>query len=287
MKHVIALACAAICCSSLTARAADHGDMPLLGGLGRSDAQITDLYVFPSGEDVVLILCTDPAIPPGVTSYVYSSDLELTFHIDSHSKVEYADIDDALLYGGTVTTPEGVTADKRLTITFDGQGTPTLKATGIGRKDRDRIRLFAGLRDDPFIRRPRIGRNVAAVALQVPKSALVGLKESVLVWATSTVPTPAGPVGDHAGRALRSMFNDQMNLLTPKEQFKELGVVPDVLILNTSVPAGFPNGRLLTDDVVDLVLDIPGGTLPGEAPLFPTSNDVPFLAEFPYLAPPQ
>jgi hypothetical protein len=260
--------------------------MPLLGGLGRSDAQITDLFVFPSGEDVVLILCTDPAIPPGVSSYTYSSDLKLTFHIDSHSKVTFADVDDALLYGGTLTKPEGVTANKTLSISFDGQGTPTLKATGIGRKDRDRIRLFAGLRDDPFIRRPRIGRNVAAVALQVPESALVGPNESILVWATSTVPTPAGPLGDHAGRALRSMFNDPMNVISPKEQFKELGLVPDVLILNTSAPATYPNGRLLTDDVVDLVLDIPGGTLPGEAPLFPTSNDVPFLAEFPYLAPP-
>ncbi len=224
MKHVFAFACAAVCCAGFTARAADHGDMPLLGGLGRSDAQITDLFAFDSGENIVLILCTDPAVPPGVTTYAYSSDLELTFHIDSHSKVEYADVDDALLYGGTVKTPQSVTADKTLTVTFDDKAAPTLKATGIGRKDRDRIRMFAGLRDDPFIRRPRAGRNVAAVVLEVPKSALVGRNDTLLVWATTTVPTPAGPLGDHAGRALRSMFNDQMNVVSPKEQFKELGV---------------------------------------------------------------
>lgn len=286
MKLHVALTCVATCCASLAARAADHGDMPLLGGLGRSDAQITDLFAFESGDDIVLILCTDPAIPPSVTSYAYSSDLELAFHIDAHSKVTYDDVDDAVLYGGKIKTPQSITADKTLTVTFDEQGSPTLKATGIGRKDRDRIRLFAGLRDDPFIRRPRAGRNVAAVVLQVPKSALVNANETLLVWATTTVPTPAGPLGDHAGRALRSMFDDRMNIISPKEQYKELEVIPDVLIYNTSVPAGFPNGRLLTDDVVDLVLDIPGGTLPGEGPTFPTSNDVPFLTEFPYLAAP-
>jgi hypothetical protein len=273
--------------AAVTARAADHGDMPLLGGLGRSDAQITDLFVFPSGDDLVLVLCTDPAVPPGVTSYAYSSDLKLTFSIDSHSKVGYDDVEDVLVYGGSIKTPQGIAADKTLTITFDDEGVPALKATGIGRKDRDRIRLFTGLRDDPFIRRPRNGRNVAAVVLQVPKTAIAGPKDAILVWATTEVPTPAGPLGDHAGRALRSMFEDQMNVTTPKEQFKELGVTPDVLIYNRTVPAGFPNGRLLTDDVVDLVLDMPGGTLPGEGPTFPTSNDVPFLAEFPYLAPPQ
>ena len=48
--------------------------------------------------------------------------------------------------------------------------------------------------------------------------------------------------------------------------------------------SAFPNGRELTDDVVDLVGH--AGTLANDAP-FPTTNDVPFLDVFPYLAPPQ
>jgi hypothetical protein len=270
-----------------TATAADHGDMPILAGFGRSDSQLTDLFVFPSGDDLVIALCIDPAVPPGVTSYVFSSDLELTLHIDSHSKVDYANVENALLYGGTVATPQGIAADKSITITFDHNGAPQVKATGIARKDRDRMQVFAGLRDDPFIRRPRKGRNVAAVVVQLPLKAIAGPRETLLVWGTSTVPTPLGPMGDHAGRALRSMFIGEMNLMTPKQQFLQLGVEPDVVIYNTSLPAGFPNGRLLTDDVNDLALDNPGGTLPGEGTDFPTANDVPFLGTFPYLAPPQ
>ena len=43
-----------------------------------------------------------------------------------------------------------------------------------------------------------------------------------------------------------------------------LGVVPDVLIFDTTRPAAFPNGRRLTDDVVDLVGD--PGVLSSDCP---------------------
>ena len=54
-----------------------------------------------------------------------------------------------------------------------------------------------------------------------------------------------------------------------------MDVPPSVMIYDTWRPAAFPNGRELVDDVVDLVGE--PGTL---------ANDAPFLAEFPYLAPP-
>jgi Domain of unknown function (DUF4331) len=61
--------------------------------------------------------------------------------------------------------------------------------------------------------------------------------------------------------------------------------------------AGFPNGRRLTDDVVDIELQ----ALAGATPLTPkfnkkpnntlgdgvNANDVPFLKSFPYVASPQ
>ena len=105
---------------------------------------------------------------------------------------------------------------------------------------------------------------------------------------TSHVPDFDGPIADHAGRALRSMFIEPANVVTPKGLSRELGLVPDVMILDPTRNTVFPNGRTLTDDVIDIVVDIPlpGGTLPGEGPTFPTMNDVPFLADFPYLAPP-
>jgi len=71
-------------------------------------------------------------------------------------------------------------------------------------------------------------------------------------------------------------------------------IIPDVITLNTNMPAGFPNGRQLSDPVMDVVLalvllDLDGthsvGTL-GGLPLNPTANDVPFEATFPYVADP-
>ena len=35
-----------------------------------------------------------------------------------------------------------------------------------------KLDLFTGLRDDPFIRRPREGRNVAAVVIELPLEAV-------------------------------------------------------------------------------------------------------------------
>jgi hypothetical protein len=52
---------------------------------------------------------------------------------------------------------------------------------------------------------------------------------------------------------------------------------------------GFPNGRRLTDDVTDIALRVVGGFLKGnKLPLGDgvDSNDVPFRATFPYVAPP-
>jgi len=71
-------------------------------------------------------------------------------------------------------------------------------------------------------------------------------------------------------------------------------VVPDTLTLDLSRPALFPNGRALTDPVIDLTLAFlfldlqqhPIDTL-ARIPLGPASNDRPFRPAFPYLAAPQ
>ena len=68
-------------------------------------------------------------------------------------------------------------------------------------------------------------------------------------------------------------------------------VVPDVLTLDTTQPAGFPNGRRLTDPVIDitlalLLLNLNTHAVTTLIGLNPTANDKPFLDDFPYLRPP-
>jgi hypothetical protein len=69
-------------------------------------------------------------------------------------------------------------------------------------------------------------------------------------------------------------------------------VVPDTIKMNLGSPAGFPNGRLLTDPVIDVTLAVvlldlavDGQTVMSLLGTNPTANDVPFETAFPYLAP--
>jgi hypothetical protein len=68
-------------------------------------------------------------------------------------------------------------------------------------------------------------------------------------------------------------------------------VVPDELKVDFSQPPGFPNGRLLSDPVVDLTLaalflDLTKHPITAltALPLNPSANDLPFRSTFPYLA---
>lgn len=79
-------------------------------------------------------------------------------------------------------------------------------------------------------------------------------------------------------------------------QFAVPLILPDTLKIDTSADAGFPNGRLLTDPVIDVTLAVALLELTGDpAPHTPTTlvgvlnppaNDKDFQAEFPYLATP-
>lgn len=294
--NALLLAGLAAAALAVTARApvlaSDHSDAPLVGGLARQDANITDLHAFTSPRgNLVLALSTNPAIASSVPSYTFPRDVTFEILIDTDSPVDPSD--PSGLFGGTIVNPGGISEDVvyRFTpgekvvlwesrrvgsrwTTIPLPSTPAPVAAGI--------RRFAGLRDDPFIRRPREGRNVGALVLEVPLVRLGRIEGPLLIWATARVQEFTGPVQDHAGRSLRSMITTELNPLHPNRHMADLGEVPDVVIYDLSRPAGFPNGRRLEDDVVDLV----GAPLPGEGPTFPTANDVPFLPDFPYLAPP-
>jgi len=267
-------------------RGADHGDSPLLVGLARHDARITDLLVFTAGDNLVLALCTNPAIPPGMTTYRFAEDLTLRFHIDTDSPVSFADPQAVREFGGTLLDPARISEDIGLEFTFDADGRARLDLRGLPHRDVAAIRVFTGLRDDPFIRGPRIGRNVAAVVVEMPLSLVLGAQSTILVWATTKVPEVRGPISEHAGRALLSMFpaQDLLNTTSPPNHFRQFGERPDVVIFDTSLPAGFPNGRAPQDDVVDLT-NIES-MMSSDSP-WPSANDVPMPAEFPWLAPPQ
>jgi hypothetical protein len=69
----------------------------------------------------------------------------------------------------------------------------------------------------------------------------------------------AGPFQELAGRTLYSQFDEKLalNFIHPSQHKAALGLNPDLVILNTAAPSRFPNGRLLQDDIVDLVAALP------------------------------
>ena len=87
-----------------------------------------------------------------------------------------------------------------------------------------------------------------------------------------------GSAGQNATDTLK------INLGTPPSASpKRLGVL-------AGDNAGYPNGRRLTDDVVDIDLQVVAGALQGNmVPLGDgvNQNDVQFLSSFPYVAPPK
>lgn len=321
LPSVIGAALIAAGLAAGTTIAADHGDTPNLIGIPRHDARISDLFVFTHEDNLVLVLGTFPNLPG--MSYQFPADLTLRFHIDNHSKVSFDNQVDNAHFGGTIVRPRNIGADIVLEFTFDDMGAPILNASGLSDSQAQDIEIFAGMRDDPFIRGPQIGRNVAALVVEFPLAYALGgggadshsgacsrgaqkqgrcddqsSDDVILVWATSKVPDITGPQADLAALALRSQCGQMIcnavdgpdlnlrNQTPPQKYARVLGLRPDVVIFDTTRPAGFPNGRVLTDDVVDIVAPFGQNILGNDFPC-PSANDVPFLNDFPYLAPPQ
>ncbi len=119
----------------------------------------------------------------------------------------------------------------------------------------------------------------------------------------------ADPTDDAAGRfvpeivasvgAIHAALDDDLTGagLTPATTDKAIAqaapfVVPDVIRIDVTKPSGFPNGRRLTDPVIDVtlalvLLDLDVHPVTSLIGLNPTGNDRPFSTGFPFLAPPQ
>jgi hypothetical protein len=230
-----------------TAWGSDHMDFPLHMGDERNDANITDLYVFTRGTKLVLILCIDPTVP-----------------------------------AGTIADKNEMQENMVIKVRFGDDGKPEIE----GDMKESIANFFAGPKDDPFILGKRMGKNIAAIALELPIDAVAGKNSTLLIWATTKIDGIPMEYQERFGSPLRSQINTALNTMHPKDDFKNFGTKPDVTVINTLLPSKFPNGRALEDDVIDIVC--PGlcdDIIANDDP-FSTKNDVPFLTEFPYLAPP-
>jgi hypothetical protein len=302
------------------ALASDHAD-PI--GVSVQESNLTGLFFYPKDDQMILILNTYPKLTkPGPYDL---EPYEFAIYMDLHSQVSYDKAEDLARYGGTVVNPDGISPD--VTIKFRLNNDTSVKSKTIeGLPNAEAIRVWTGVRDDPFILPRFFGTNVVSMVLSIPMSSFKADQQDWLLWATAS---KDGNQIDHDGRSNRTQLArfDFLNTVAPKDQvaaimkqakkildaeallnkfkataplsalLKALSEIrpydffPDVMIYTTRFPPGFPNGRQLTDDIVGLTCQ------QGDCLLFESAyaegkwprqlvNDKPFLDEFPYLAEP-
>lgn len=312
-----------------TASGADHGDAPLAKANHAED--INDVYAFAgTGDNVVLAMTVNPLTMPGDTPRFDSAGL-YQFRIDNNGDA-VPDVTYAVSFGAAdsdgsqsieVRRAEGTKADA-----LDDTGTKVVSGeTTVGTgapviNTKNGVKVFAGLRDDPFFfdlnafkaglafRTPGnnffLGLNVSAIVLEVPASDfLANGKTAAGVWA---ITSKNGAVIDRMGRpAIATVFipadqKDAFNNTKPADDramWKDTVVaslnglksdpaladalLPDILTFDTSKPWGFLNGRQLSDDVIDAELQLITGN---SAASDNVANDSAFLGAFPYVGSP-
>jgi hypothetical protein len=260
----------------------DHGDTKHLTELKRDDAKIADFYAFSRDGRLVLVMTVQVPLPANLDQFQFPMDVAYRFMVDRDAMVLPGDEEDARLFGGVVKDPASIKEDVVVEVRFAASG-HFVKVIGLSPGLDQGVNVYAGVRDEPFIRSTRIGLNMAAIVVELPLSRVLSdlSKPIILTWATTDVDAVGGDQDELGARAYRSMDpqNDTLNTFHPNQHLAQFGMRPDVVIFDTSRPAAFPNGRDLADDVVDLI-----GRQDG--PPYPSTNDVPFLTQFPYLAPP-
>lgn len=165
-------------------------------------------------------------------------------------------------------------------------GNPLVNELLIGTGSKDRFSMsqpvadaqFASFLLDPLL--PRVMNAVYREALPVPEPPRVDLLPLVRYL------PPIAPAGTQAGPVADLLHLNTGVKPTPREQRRRLGLL-------AGDGAGFPNGRRVGDDVVDIALRVVAGVLTGNPKFtgFPhnsigdgvNANDVPYQETFPYL----
>ena len=299
----------------------DHADPINLEVL---ESGLTDLFAFPDGDQMIVILNTRRAL---TTPPPYQLEpFEFAIYMDLHTKVTLDNVEERARYGGSIANPEGIKEDVVIKIRLKSDAAlNSVKYEGL--QNTDRIKLFTGVRDDPFIFPRFFKRNCIVMVLSIPFSSFPKDQRDWLLWGTSRR-LKDGLQIDHVGRSNRSQQGrfDFLNTLHPSRHvaaikgdnqkrmriektlmeylpplvnaFQPLFKIrpydefADVMIYTNQYPIGFPNGRKLTDDVAALTCEqgdcalVEGAYI--DSPQYPraTVNDKPFLKEFPYLAEP-
>ena len=176
---------------------------------------ITDLFAFPDGEQMIVILNTRRAL---TTPPPYQLEpFEFAIFMDLHTKVTVDNAEERARYGGSIANPEGIKPDVTIKIRLKNDTTlNTIEYQGL--ENTNGIKLFTGVREDPFIFPRFFKRNTIAMVLSIPFSSFPQEQRDWLLWATS-MRLKDGVQIDHVGRSNRTQQGrfDFLNTLPPSQ----------------------------------------------------------------------
>jgi len=211
-------------------------------------------------------------------------------YMDVHSKLTIDNPTKKARYNSSIANPESIKEDVTIKIRLKNDATlNSVKYEGL--ENTAAIKLFTGVRDDPFIFPRFFKRNTIAMVLSIPFSSFPNKNQKDwILWGTSTRIADNVQI-DHVGRSNRSQQGrfDFLNTLHPSKhaaaikahidtrmgiekalmeylpplvnayqplfKLRPYDIFPDVMIYTNQYPIGFPNGRKLTDDVAALTCE--------------------------------
>src|SRR5262249_23178227 len=173
----------------------DHAD-PI--NLKEPESNITDLFFYPKGDQMILILDVRRAL---LAPEPYNlAPFEYVVHMDLTTPVTYGNDSERARYGGTVANPERIHDDVTISLRLNNDA--TLKEKSIkGLKNPDAIRIFVGVRDDPFIFPRFFRKNTIAMVMSIPMSSFPDGQQDWILWGSTY---KSGKQVDHVGRSNRT-----------------------------------------------------------------------------------
>src|SRR5262245_23258430 len=162
-------------------RASDHAD-PM--ALKEPESNITDLFFFPKDDQLIVILNIRRALrnPKPYNLYPF----EYAVHMDLTSPVTFENEADRGHYGGTIVAPERLRPDVSIRIKLNDDTTlKSISTSGLKVPD-ERIRVFTGVRDDPFVFPRFFQRNIIAMVMSVPMAAFPEGQRDWIIWGRHT-----------------------------------------------------------------------------------------------------
>jgi len=200
----------------------DHAD-PVNLPMSELESGITDLFAFPRGDQLVVMLNVRRALATDKGPFNLEP-FEYAIKMDVHSEVTFTNEQHNAIYGGTVVKPEAIKEDVTIKIRLDNDanlnknfnnGRPVYE----GLSNTDKIRVATGVFDDPFIFPRFFNRNTIAMIFSIPLSSFPDKnRQDWIIWGTSTR-IKNGVQIDHVGRSNRSQQGrfDFLNTLHPSQ----------------------------------------------------------------------